>query len=208
MSKEDWYRNTDWNDGIEKSFFDKLSRARSQRDQYLAIQASTLAGHKPETALRLIDHYFETRKSDFDDVLALCARAEAYRSQNNITKAVEAYKDVFSREGELPGHRTRTYLDLPYFVACQELSAEYEFALSVLAKGLDIVAFPVDRFLWHASQALILSAQGADAEASQHARKALEAAQVRKSGFRFHQDVGLVGKEHQTIIKKLVRLAA
>lgn len=29
------------------------------------------------------------------------------------------------------------------------------------------------------------------------AKKALDVAEVKNSGFRFHQDVGLVGKEHQ-----------
>ncbi len=208
MSREDWYRNTQWNDRIEESFFAKLSRARSQCDQYLVIQALTIAPHQPEVALRLIDHYFDIRKSDFDDVTALLARAEAYRSQNNTREAVRAYKDVLYREAEFPGHKTRTYLDLPYFIACQELSGEFEFAMSVLAEGLDSVTFPVDQFIWHASKALITSAQGDDPDAKGHARKALDAAQVRKSGFRYHQNIGLVGKEHQAVIKKLVRLAA
>lgn len=38
-------------------------------------------------------------------------------------------------------------------------------------------------------------------------RQALEAAQVKSSGFRYHQDVGLVGEKHQETIKKLIRLA-
>lgn len=37
MSSEDWYRNEIWNDEIEEAFFKKLSRARSQKSQYLKI---------------------------------------------------------------------------------------------------------------------------------------------------------------------------
>ncbi len=207
MSHGDWYRNTEWNDEVEEAFFAKLARARSQRDQYLVIQALTIAPHRPDVALRLVDGYFERRKDDFDDMRALLARAEAYRHQGDIASAVKAYKAVLHREAEFPNRRTRTRLELPFLIACDELSAEYDFALSVLEKGLDIAAFPVDYFLWHASKALIASVQGRHSEAREAAVQALEAAQVRRSGFRYHQNLGLVGEQHQQTIKNLIRLA-
>lgn len=208
MSEEDWYRNKEWNHRIESAFLAKLSRARSQRDQYLAIQALTIAPHQPHVALRLTDLYFDTRKSDFDDVRALLARAKAYRYLNDMSEAAKAYKAVLSQESKFPNHKTRTYVELPYLIASRELSTEYAFALTVLAQGLGSVAVPIDRFMWHASRALISSAQGDDPDAQEHAREALDAAQVKKSGFRYHQNTGLVGNEHQAVIKRLVKLAA
>lgn len=207
MSREDWYRKTEWNDRVEEEFFTKLSRARTQRDQYLAIQAGMIASHRPDVALRLVETYFATRKDDFDDVRALLARAEAYRHQGDFAKAVGAYKDVLDREAEFPKHRTRTYLDLPYLIACEELSAEYDYALSLLVEGLDDLTFPLDHFMWHASKALIVSARGKNAAARAEAEKALEAVQVKVSGFRYHKDVGLVGPVHAAAIAKLRRLA-
>ncbi len=207
MADEDWYRQTRWNDRIEQAFFERLSRTRSQRDQYLVIQATTLSVQRPDVTLRLVDRYFDTKTSDFEDVRALLARAEAYRSQKKIVETVQAYKDVLRREAEFPKHQTATYLELPYFIANQSLSAEYSFALTVLEKGAEELPFPVDKFRWHASKALIAAAQNGDAEARTHARQALDAAQVRKSGFRYHQNIGLVGKEHQAVIKRLVKLA-
>lgn len=207
MANEDWYRQTRWNDRIEQAFFERLSRVRSQRDQYLVIQALTLTTQRPDVTLRLVDHYFDTRTSDFVDVRALKAKAEAYRSQNKVAETVEAYKDVLRHEAEFPDFKTTTYWELPYFIACQGLTEEYAFALSLLEEESEPAAFPVDKFLRHASKALIAAARNGDAEARTHARQALEVAQVRKSGFRYHQSIGLVGREHKAVIKRLVKLA-
>jgi tetratricopeptide (TPR) repeat protein len=207
MSREDWYRNADWNSEIEDAFFAKLARARSQRDQYLVIQALSLTDRYPEVALRLVDTYFETRNDDFDDVRALMARARAYMTLGQLSKAVEAYKAVLDREAEFPRHKTHTYLDLPYLVACEELTDEYDFALSLLAEGLGDVVFPVDRFIRHASKALIASARGENIVARAEAVDALKVAQVKTSGFRYHKDVGLVGSDHAAVLAKLRKLA-
>ena len=55
MAATDWFRNTDWNAENEKAFFEKLARSRTQRDQYLVIQALTLSKSHPQAALQLID---------------------------------------------------------------------------------------------------------------------------------------------------------
>ncbi len=57
MSNTDWYRNTQWNEEIEKDFFTKLNRSRSKRDQHLVIQALSLTKNYPEVTLQLINHY-------------------------------------------------------------------------------------------------------------------------------------------------------
>jgi len=44
---DDWFRNTTWDDAIERAFDEKLRRAR-MKEQYLRIQASTLARSHPE----------------------------------------------------------------------------------------------------------------------------------------------------------------
>jgi tetratricopeptide (TPR) repeat protein len=208
MANDDWYRNTEWNERISKAFFDRLARARSQRDQYLVIQALTLSSCFPKAAIELVDTYFETRKDDFDDVRALLAKAEAYRALGELPEAIQAYKDTMAREAEFPSHRTRTYLDLPYLIASEGIRGEYEFALKLLSKGLDDLAFPVDMFLWRAANALIADDLGQTDLAIDHAKRAIEIAEVKKSGFRYHQNVGLVGKEHEKVLKRLVALAA
>ena len=200
MSSDDWYRNKNWNASIEEHFYSKLKRARTQRDQYLVIQALTLADNHPEVSLRLVNEYFESRKDQFADVRALLAKANAYRTLNDLDGCISAFKEVLGREREFPNHQTGVYLDYPYLVATQKIENEYANALDVLNEHVDRLTFPLDHYKWHASKALINN-DGSEAQ------KALEAAKVKKSDFRFHQDVGLVGKEYEKTIKHLCKIS-
>ena len=98
--QHDWYRNETWDDEIEREFFAKLKRARSQRDQYLAVQALSLAEPCPEVAIQLTHHYFETRTDSFNDARPLLARARAYRPLTNVQSAIEAYQAAIDKEPE------------------------------------------------------------------------------------------------------------
>lgn len=200
MSSDGWYRNEDWNESIEEHFYSKLKRSRTQRDQYLVIQALTLASKHPEVSIRLVGEYFESRKSQSDDVRALLAKANAFLALNDIESCIFTFKEVLGREREFPNHQTGVYLDYPYLVATQKIEHEYANALDVLNEHVDRLTFPLDYFKWHASKALINN-DGSEAQ------KALDAAKVRKSGFRFHQDIGLVGKEHEKTIKHLCKIS-
>lgn len=50
--------------------------------------------------------------------------------------------------------------------------------------------------MWYAAKALIEND-------GYYASRALEAAEVKDSGFRYHKNLGLVGEEHAETIKKL-----
>ena len=200
MSSDDWYRNKDWNETIEENFFAKLKRARSQRDQYIVIQALTLTDQHPKVSLRLADEYFESRKDKYDDVRALLAKSKAFIALGDIEGCVANYKKALQREREFPNHQTRGYLDYPYLVATQRIECEFVSALDVLNEHIDRLTFPLDYFKWHASKALINN----DGD---EAKKALDSAKVKRSGFRFHQDVGLVGKEYEAAIKQLCKIS-
>ena len=64
MTSDTWYRNEDWNDEIEDFFYSKLNRARSQREQYLVIQALSLSKTHPNISLRLTREYFESKNKN------------------------------------------------------------------------------------------------------------------------------------------------
>jgi len=199
VSSDDWYRNKDWNTEIEESFYKKLSRARTQRNQYLVIQALTLTDTHPNIALRLVDEYFESREELYEDVRALLARAEAYVSLGNQIETVAAYQAILAREREFPNHKTTVYLDYPHFVVKNNLELLYSEVSIVLRENTDRLTFPKDYFIWHACIALI-------EQSSSHAIKALDVAKVKHSGFRYHQNVGLVGKNYEDTIKKLMKM--
>ena len=196
---KDWYRNKTWNTEVEEKFFEKLNRSRSNRDQYLVIQALTLASNFPDATLRLVAQYFETRNDKFNDTRALLAKTEAYLAMDKLNMAIESYHALLESEDEYPRILSGAYVDYPYLVATQKIETEYENALNVLKKHVDRLAFPLERFKWYAAKALIENDEN-------FASKALEAAKVKKSGFRFHQNLGLVGKEHAITIKNLRKI--
>ena len=166
----------------------------------MVIQALTLTERHPEISLRLVDEYFESRKDQYEDVRALLAKADACIKLGNLEKTISTYHEILEREREFPNHQTGAYLDFPYLVATQKIESEYDNALNVLSEHIDRLTFPLDHYKWHASKALITN-DGSEA------RKALDAAEVKKSGFSFHQNVGLVGKEHEKTIKRLCKIS-
>ena len=203
MGREDWYRNTEWNSKIEQDFHSRLKRSRSQRDQHLVIQALTLAKHHPKKALELVEFFFETRTNDFEDMRAYLAGADAYIELNDLDNTLIWYKKVLKREKEFPNHLSQTYLNFPYLVAKEKVEAEYKFALKVLSENADRATFPLDHYQWNAAVALISYEQGDNEKSTEHATLALEAAQIKKSGFRYHPNMGLAGKEYKNEIKRL-----
>lgn len=195
----DWYRNKEWSNRIENDFFAKLARAQTQKFQYVVIQAGILAKKYPEVAIRLIEFYFQSRINKFFDANALTSKATAYISLGEIDKALEAYRETLEREEEFPNLQSGAYMEYPYFVATRGIESEYDYALHVLNKNSDRPAFPLDMFIWYASKAIIENS-------SKYANKALEAAQIKKSGLLYHQNLGLVGKEHKSTIKLLRKI--
>ena len=196
---DDWYRNKVWNKKVEDKFFTKLDRARSQRDQYLVIQALTLSRIEPNITLNLTKLYFETKKSDFENVRALLANVNAFKTLGLTNEVSKNYQAILEREKEFPKHKTTSNVDYPYWVATQEILKEYQNALDVLTNDNEQILFPIDRFKRYSALAIINNDES-------YARKALDVAEVKKSGFRYHQNVGLVGKEHNGTIKKLIKI--
>jgi len=199
--RDDWYRNTDWNESIATAFAEKLKRARD-KEQYLCIQASCLARNHPDVAITLLDQYFQL-PDKFDHATAHTTRAEALLALGKVEEAVASYQAALKREAEFPKLRTLAYVQYPYLVAVRCLSAHYADALEVLAHRKNDLLFPVDHFMWHAARAMIRAAQGFPQDAREDARVALEAAGQDHSGFRFHPKLGLVSDRHAEALHRL-----
>jgi len=206
MARDDWFRQTDWNAEIEAAFFEKLRRARDKK-QYLRIQASTIAGRKPEVALRLLDEYFALG-DHFDQAQAHADRASAYLALGDSEHAVAALEAALAREEQYPRLLTYAYLDLPFLIASHRIESRYKQALELLERHKTRLTFPVDHFRWHTTYALILSAQGQKSSAREHARLALAAAAKDHAGLRYHPSVGHVGTKYEDIREQLSVAAA
>jgi tetratricopeptide (TPR) repeat protein len=209
MGRDDWYRNKDWSAATEAAFRDKLSRSRSSRAQYLRIQANYLADDYPRAALELIEEYFQTGDA-FDVPMAFCTQAQAYCNLGEIDQAVAAYKQALRWEESHPRHISPARTYFPKLVAENRLSSEYDYALDILANRFQPHdhQFPLERYHWNGSNALIASELGHRAEAREFAERALQAAAQTESPFRYHRNVGIVRNSLDDFgrrIKRLVR---
>jgi len=206
--QNDWYRNEKWDDEIERDFFAKLKRARSRRDQYLATQALSLAERHPEVAIQLTYHYFETRTDSFNDARVFSARAQAYRTLNNVSKAIEAYQAAIDKEQESRQFPTGSALELVYYIAVEGFDDQYYLAVSLFEADKSESIFPVAVFKWNAAMALILYRQGHLQRARRFARGALEAASIRETELTYHRELGVVDESFIPILGKLTKIVA
>ena len=197
----DWFRNQTWNVAVERSFNEKLRRAR-RKEQYLRIQAYTLASSRPEVALKLLDQYFSL-KDDFDHAQAHVDRATALLALGRMDEAIVSYEAALAREVEFPNYQTQAYLDLPYLIATSGIRERYGQAMKLLERHEERLTFPIEHFKWHTARALI-AAQSQDLVAAEaHALHALSAASRDHSGFRYHPAVGLVTEKYDGLVQKL-----
>ncbi|MBE5074165.1 hypothetical protein IM511_07590 [Erythrobacteraceae bacterium E2-1 Yellow Sea] len=163
----DWYRNTDWNDEIEEQFFVKLARARSQRDQYIVLQALTLAESHPQVTLRLVDYYFGTRTDDFDDGRARMAASRANFALGGYEKALDDYLEGMADNGENQAIYVASPIQFAFMAARYRSQRHYLPALDAL-NGLE----PPDGqgelpFIYFAAYAMLLDETGKDPNGAQ-----------------------------------------
>jgi len=207
VAVDEWFRSSDWNSTIEAKFNERLGRSRD-KPQYLRIQACHLAERHPEAALSLLDRYFLTgdkshRASAFQD------QATAYVALGRVEDAIQALRNALAHEREFTGVKTGAWSDFAMLVASRGLKTHFQEALGVLAENQSqsLLIFPLAKFKWHAAHALIREAHGEFGVAREHAIRALEAANAKNSGFRYHPNVGLVGPEFRVLRHQLFELS-
>jgi tetratricopeptide (TPR) repeat protein len=206
MARDDWFRNQSWNRAIEADFFARLGRAMpGNRAQYLRIQACTLSEEHPVVALRLLEQYFSFGDR-FDLAQAYVDQATAFLSLGEYERAVEAYESALAAEARRPNVLTGAIFVLPLLIARRKDTARYSRALALLQQGASRLTWPLDHFHWHAAHALIDFELGKFIEARERARAALEAASQQHSGFRYHSNLGLVGRGYDDIRKRLTEI--
>jgi len=190
MARDDWYRNTTWNEAIETDYQSRLRRARD-KSRYLRIQASYLADRHPKVALRLLDQYFALGEH-FDIAQAFVDKARALKAEDDLEGALQAYEAAIEREKSHPNLITQAYLDFACLIADTNFDSLYYRALEVLDTHRTRPMFPVDRYRASGARALLLHSLGLEEEARSDATLAMTAASEIESGFRYHQQLGLV----------------
>lgn len=201
MSRDDWFRNTTWNDKIAATFEANLKRAKD-KSQRLRIQACTLAETHPLIALELLERYFNEPKR-FGEAQAYVDKATALLALNRREDAVAAYSAALNEEKKMPNILTQAYVELPYLVSVHGLTDHDENATKLLGRHRKRPVFPIEFFMWHAAQALLAGASGDRNTAAHHAKEALEFASEEKSVFKRHPKLGLVSKRHNDALRRL-----
>lgn len=198
MSKDDWFRNKEWNSAVAEQFEAKLRRARS-KSQYLRIQALYLADTYPTEALALLDRYF-LLGDDFDFAQAYVDQSKAYIALHDQDAAIRALHLALKREEVFPNLKTQAWREYALLIAVHKRKNLYTDALAVLERNSpDTVFFPADKFCWFAAFALIYEALNDTDKAKEAANTALHWAGVTHSGFRYHPNVGLVEEKFDSI---------
>ena len=205
MGRDDWFRNSEWNESIERGFEERLRRAR-KKSQYLRIQADYLAGSHPLVSLQLLERYFLLEEK-LCWAQAYCGQASAFLALGRIDDAIISYERALDREKEFPNVKSRAYIDLPFLIATNGLRERFDRAVQILRDNQSQLTFPVDRFMWHAALALIAKSRGDSASASEHASLALIEAGQEHSGFRFHPTIGLVPERYRALIVQLAAIS-
>lgn len=213
--RHEWFRHSTWSDADRAEFEMRLARARaSSRAQYLRIQALHLAeAGDPElvgVALQLLDRLLR----DYPDTLQLASaheqRAECLARRGDVGGAVQAYRSALQAERDHRGLRTNAWLNFGWLVVRHQLAGLYAEVANVLDERISepmALAFPINKYKYHAVRALLAAYGGRQGEACEHARAALEAQKLEHSGFRYHPRLGLVRDVDPEIHRQVVRLA-
>jgi len=205
VARDDWFRNTTWNAEIEADFQQRLRRARD-KSQRLRIQACHLAEIHPAAALGLLEQYFALGDR-VDAAQAHVDRARALKALGDVGNALSSYEDALERESQLPSYKTRAHLDFVRLVVEASIESKYARALEVLDTHRDRLMFPIDRYQADGARALLLHHFGRKQEAQAAAASAMAAAQETKSGFRYHQKLGLVRALDDNFAARVAALA-
>jgi hypothetical protein len=155
VASEDWYRNERWGQEIEEDFFAKLKRSRSQKTQYVKIQAGYLIENYPEITLRLIKYARENCPADSWEQEFYLYESKAFYRLAEYEKAIScAYLSVEWRIKK-PNHQT----EIPYWLAELVLLSgsgkDYQKSLEILSKLHYPTPFPVTEFYFHGYTSLL-----------------------------------------------------
>jgi hypothetical protein len=135
----------------------------------------------------------------FEHAQAYLDQANAYSSLGE-TQCAQSLQKALGREREFPNLKTQAWNRYTLLVATGGFKQLYDDALKVLEEHKpDATSLPVDGFLCNAANTLIAYGQGQRTIAREYSTKALHFAELTRSGFRYHLDVGPVGTQHEKL---------
>ena len=193
---QDWFRKTTWTAEDQADFRQRLARARKDnRAQYVRIQALTLSEQGQEllpAAIALYDEVITLYPCESQLAMAYGGKGQCLEKLGRIDAALASYLQAIAQMRAFPNMNDTAPLDFAWLVARKGISVHFQTALGVLDEFRHWDIFPVGRFKYYGSRALILNALD-ESSAAREALTALAAAEEQTSGLRYHPLLGLVG---------------
>lgn len=210
VSSDDWYRNESWDQKTEDFFFSKLSRARSQKSQYLKIQAYYLINSAPDVVLKLGEYFRSHCQDDFWEQELCLYESKAFYNMGKTSQAIVKVKDALNWLVQKPNIKT----DAPYWYAelvlKKEISEEYKPSLEALKAFHYETPFPTTQFNYFSYLAILLNRLNETASAKIQAQEALAWANKDKNLLQNtqKQKLGLFKKNTNWPISEVQKIAS
>jgi tetratricopeptide (TPR) repeat protein len=213
MGRHDWYRNTTWTPEVQAAFRSRLdrSRGRFKKAQYLRIQALYLAeAALLEPAIQLLNELLGEYPEPSQLSSAMMQRAQCFYRMSQIPKAIDDYRRALQAERDRPIVKTDAWLKFAWMIASERMAELYDEALAVLAEFSSPLAllFPLQRFQYNATRALIVESKGDRTSAQSFAAAALKDAATEHSGFSRHPTLGIARDPDEHVLQRLKAIAS
>ena len=205
MGAQEWFRNSNWNDGVAAAFEAKLARARDKA-QYLRIQGSLLKDSHPAAAVALLDRCIALN-SEFHTAHALLDKAHALYVLGEVGGALDTLEQAMEQEDLHPMFRTSAPYDYAMLVALHRDTARYGRALAALGLQPEAMFASMD-FQADSARAIILDAIGDRESAREAAARALQAEAVEVGWVPGYPLVGVVSNPDNPLSSEIRRILA
>jgi len=218
MSKDDWFRNTNWNDQIESEFEAPLncSRGDYHKAQYLRIQASYLLNSTKKTLQekgieymeRVIKNYPEEHSST---ILGNEQLGDYYLENGSFSKAEKYFRIVVEHYYSKNRSGTTGIADLKL---CQtilesEQSDKYDYAYKIATEKFEKTGGNLmmnnNKFYYANLMAQLAYKMDRKDEASEFAIAALKLSKITEPQFTRHKSVGII-KAKTEQLKRLEKI--
>jgi hypothetical protein len=214
VAKEDWYRGPIWDLSTREHFEQKLSRARTQRAEYLRIKGYELT-HADDRSVwaagrGLLQRVLNEHPDDEPSVIQAHHRLGwSFAREGAYAEAAHHYEESLALQQRGGSVDPGTRLTLAELIVDAGWEERYQEAVVLLG---DFVSsrlaglFPVERFRVLLVEARIAERLGKAAVARRDAEQALELLAKNESVLPRHPGVGVIHTDNKTV-RELERLA-
>lgn len=218
MSKDDWYRNTEWSDQIESEFEARLKRSRgnSNKAQYLRIQASYLLDssktENQKKGIQLMERVINDYPEEtFSTIHGHEQLGDYFLKNGDYEQAEKHFRIVtdYYHSNTRSGTTGLADLKLSETILLSEqedkLQEAYELSTSKFEETGGNLLMNNQKFYYATLMANLCVRMGEIEEASSYANSALQLSTITEPQFNRHKTVGIIEADTNTLerLKKI-----